>query len=415
MLGLQYIDQGFRSLISLGVAMLFKDYYKLEPSESQYWTSFIVFPWSIKLVYGILSDNLVIAGSRKKSYIVIGGSIQFLALQVIFWFEIESVGFVSVLFMLVALSSAFMDVIADSMMVIQARKDPERGAEKLQAYSWTTRGFGGITGSLLSAFLLEYFHPRWCVLVYSLLGLCIMYSGLKLNPEIDAEGLEEMNGFCKDVKRSLREIWEIRRIPEIYRVLGYLVLRGLAVPSFSSFWYYYTTKIKGFSQFVIGLMGVIGNISLFLGAILYNKYFQKWEFRRILAASNFIVLFGGLLGVIFINNGHRYFGIPDVLFYSIQSFFEDALLLSFVDLPSMVLFAKITPKHIEGTIFALLTGTINFANTVLAPALGGLINDSFVGVTTANLSDSNFLTLIWIETVMALVPLTFMNLIPLRS
>jgi hypothetical protein len=31
-----------------------------------------------------------------------------------------------------------------------------------------------------------------------------------------------------------------------------------------------------------------------------------------------------------------------------------ALSMSFLDLPSMVLFAKVTPKNIEGTVFAFL-------------------------------------------------------------
>jgi hypothetical protein len=36
----------------------------------------------------------------------------------------------------------------------------------------------------------------------------------------------------------------------------------------------------------------------------------------------------------------------------------------------MALFAKITPKRIEGTTFAFLTGTMNFATTVIGPGMG---------------------------------------------
>lgn len=41
----------------------------------------------------------------------------------------------------------------------------------------------------------------------------------------------------------------------------------------------------------------------------------------------------------------------------------------------MVLFAKITPENIEATLFAFLTGTFNFAFSVLAPISGSTIND----------------------------------------
>lgn len=35
--------------------------------------SIIHIPWSVKIIYGIISDNLPIAGTRRKSYIVIMG------------------------------------------------------------------------------------------------------------------------------------------------------------------------------------------------------------------------------------------------------------------------------------------------------------------------------------------------------
>jgi MFS-type transporter involved in bile tolerance (Atg22 family) len=78
-----------------------------------------------------------------------------------------------------------MDVVVDSMMVIQSRKDLVYGSEKLQSFSWTVRGFGGISGAIISAFMTEYFHPKWCILIYSFLGFFIAYSGITLNPEID--------------------------------------------------------------------------------------------------------------------------------------------------------------------------------------------------------------------------------------
>ena len=115
--------------------------------------------------------------------------------------------------MTVNFSSAFMDVVVDSMMVIQSKKDPVNGSEKLQGYSWTVRGIGGISGSIISAYMTEYYHPQWCILIYSCIGFFIAYSGSMLNPEIDKEGLDDMQGFMKDLKRSAGDIYKIRKIP----------------------------------------------------------------------------------------------------------------------------------------------------------------------------------------------------------
>jgi hypothetical protein len=59
----------------------------------------------------------------------------------------------------------------------------------------------------------EYYHPKWCILIYSCIGFFIAYSGIMLNPEIDKEGLDDMQGFMKDLKRSAGDIYKIRKIP----------------------------------------------------------------------------------------------------------------------------------------------------------------------------------------------------------
>ena len=61
----------------MAVSDLFKAYYDLEPGRSQTLQAVTDIPWSIKLVYGLISDNLPICGSRRKSYLIIMGLLQF--------------------------------------------------------------------------------------------------------------------------------------------------------------------------------------------------------------------------------------------------------------------------------------------------------------------------------------------------
>jgi hypothetical protein len=55
-------------------------------------------------------------------------------------------------------------------------------------------------------------------------------------------------------------------------------------------------------------------------------------------------------------------------------------------LPLMVLYAKIIPKNLEATCFALLTGSSNISLDT-AHGLGALINKLYVGVTKQNLEN----------------------------
>jgi len=92
-------------------------------------SSFIAFPWSIKIFYGIISDNLPIMGSKRKSYLVILSVLQFLTMQIMVFYTGTNYYFTAFLLMLNNLSIAAMDVIVDSIMVVQSRKDSEEGSE----------------------------------------------------------------------------------------------------------------------------------------------------------------------------------------------------------------------------------------------------------------------------------------------
>jgi len=80
--------------------------------------SLIHIPWSIKIVYGLISDNVPIAGTRRKSYIIIMGMLQFFALIAIYFLNETSAISVAILLTLAALSEAFVNVVADAIMCI---------------------------------------------------------------------------------------------------------------------------------------------------------------------------------------------------------------------------------------------------------------------------------------------------------
>ena len=80
LLGVQNINHGLWSVAVLSCQDLFKTYLKLDPGQMTVYMSIIHIPWSIKIVYGLLSDNVPIAGSNRKSYIILMGIIQFAAL-----------------------------------------------------------------------------------------------------------------------------------------------------------------------------------------------------------------------------------------------------------------------------------------------------------------------------------------------
>ena len=76
-----------------------------------------------------------------------------------------------------------------------------------------------------------------------------------------------------------------------------------------------------------------------------------------------------------------------------------------------VIFAKICPKHIEATTFALLAGVSNLRGTI-SDWTGAWINEKWVGVSENDLS--KYWVLVTIGYVCCFLPLIFIWLIPSR-
>lgn len=110
---------------------LFKDKYGLEPGYTQYLAGIIMLPWSIKIVYGFLSDNVPLFGSKRRSYLYIGALIQILSMGAMTTDQFTSAEVACVFLFLSNIAIAMSDVVLDSLMVVQSRLDPKYGSEDL--------------------------------------------------------------------------------------------------------------------------------------------------------------------------------------------------------------------------------------------------------------------------------------------
>ena len=123
MLGMQYFNQGTKVLVYLASQDLFKAYYHMEPGRVQTIQAFTFIPWSIKIFYGLVSDNVPIMGSRRKSYLLIMACLQFASMLILGLqnYKEDSKGSENLAMWMLFfsnLSIAFSDVIVDSLMVI---------------------------------------------------------------------------------------------------------------------------------------------------------------------------------------------------------------------------------------------------------------------------------------------------------
>ena len=77
----------------------------------------MVLPWTPKICYGVITDTFPIFGSRKKSYLILMGLLQTVTCFLLASVKFESATSIAWLVTLFALSTAFIDVVVDGLMV----------------------------------------------------------------------------------------------------------------------------------------------------------------------------------------------------------------------------------------------------------------------------------------------------------
>jgi len=133
-------------MMILSTQNYFKTVLLMQPEAMQEYISMISIAWSIKIVYGLISDNIPIFGTRRKSYIIMMGLIQFISAFWVFTFNMFNPSTVTALIGISAMSMAFINVCVDAIMVVQSRKDKVNGSNDLVAMMMMANGVSGMIG-----------------------------------------------------------------------------------------------------------------------------------------------------------------------------------------------------------------------------------------------------------------------------
>ena len=146
---------------------------------------------------------------------------------------------------------------------------------------------------------------------------------------------------------------------EIYLIVIYFLLDGLTTPSFGDYSYYFMMDVIGVSKFMFAIIALVGQLCAVIGVIIYERFLKHWEVRNVLLLNCFIGTAGTFLNFMFGKRWNLEISCSDYVFIFLTDVVFSATSMAFALLPLLALFAKITPKRIEGTMFAFLTGTYN--------------------------------------------------------
>ncbi|XP_004294365.1 PREDICTED: probable folate-biopterin transporter 4 [Fragaria vesca subsp. vesca] len=463
-----YFTQGFRSFVWTAVSYQLKDTLKLSPSSSQFVFSIAFFPWSIKPLYGILSDCIPIKGRKRVPYLVIATVLSLVPWPILGLNAMSR----SSMWLLMAfltvqnLGSAMADVVVDAMIAETVRHERASFAGDLQSVSWLAMAFGGICGSLTGGFALSNFDIHTIFLLFSILpSIQLLSCGLVEENSVDSEAFAEsklrssqgVNGnhssldeesfsekksntsitrrkkskkgsknktvsskvqvsgkldslasqWFQSLKAATFSLCRAFKQPIILRSMAWFFLAHISIPNLSTVMFYYQTEFLNLEASFLGTARVVGWLGLMLGTLVYNRFLKRMELRRILMWSQLGLAFLTLLDIVLVSRVNLTFGISDRIMVLCGSALSDAV-NQFKFMPFLILSGQLCPPGIEGTLFALFMSINNLGST-----LGSFVGAGLASVLSISSgSFDNLLLGIVIQVLCIFIPIAFLFLIP---
>ena len=398
--------------------------------------------WSIKPIYGFLTDLVPIRGYRRRPYLHMMPLVTILSWLYIWQYSHSFISF-AIPLMIANVGLGFTDVICDGLVVQQS---DEKTAGRFQSICWGSLTIGAIISTFLSGMLLGrdivgirgmFFITAMMPLITFGLSFFINERRISDRSELKTHRAISISYIYTAILALIvtvvllypyegqnmsvasfavigvwfvwfvgyfKHLMDIKIIGKGIFAAAIFIFLWRFTPSFGAPWSDYFLNKIGIDQETYGYLGVVSYIGWLIGSILFAKFFDKFNLKKVLfwtivlgsvlgmsqlwlttpelanaIGSNPIIKYtGAVISVpIFLvaqggNFWHHIMQYDGIIFLNIfLDFFLGILyMISFIALLKFV--ALSTPKNLEGTNFAVFASIMNFG-LVFGSISGGYI------------------------------------------
>lgn len=400
---LVYFVQGILGLARLAVSFFLKDDIGLSPAEVSALMGIAALPWTIKPVFGFLSDGLPIFRYRRRPYLILSGilgAIAWLSMATLVDTPLKATAAV----LLSSLSVAISDVIVDSLVVERAREEDQGDAGTLQSLAWGASAVGGLITAYLGGLLLERTSTQviFGITATFPLVVCGVAWLISEDPVTEKSNLKVVVDQVRLLKGAISQkaIW----LPALFLFLWQ------ATPTADSAFFFFSTNELGFQPEFLGRVRLVTSLASLIGIWVFQRFLKEVSFRKIFGWSTVISAALGMTSLLLVTHANRALGIGDQWFS-----LGDSLVLTVAGqiafMPVLVLSARLCPPGVEATLFALLMSIVNLSG-LLSHELGALLTH-WLKVTETDFT--NLWLLVLITNLTTLLPLPLLGMLPSAS
>ncbi|CAM9611590.1 unnamed protein product [Ectocarpus sp. 6 AP-2014] len=344
------------------------------PGQQNIMLTLAQLPWSFKLVYGFISDNFPIRGMRRKPYFIMGWLVYVLTNLYVATKEVPSIQLLAVGSLIMSMGFMLSDVTTDAILVERSKHEPAETRGSMQAIGYSVRFVGSLLGSTMGLLLYNKDEWGWGLSIQQLFFLNAIFPMLFMGPWVWSlrETAVVTDGNVPIEQRLRQQCTEVFRALEqkaVYGPMGLIFIYNLLqVPNAA--WRSFLVIGLSFSNFELGVLGVIGSLMASLGLLAYKKWFFHSSWRKLYVWTTLIVSFFSAFQILLILRVNKMFGIGDLVFSVGDDCIAD-FVSSIQFLPVVQMYIAMCPDGAEGTTYAILT-TMSNVSLAAAFTLGTL-------------------------------------------
>jgi Na+/melibiose symporter-like transporter len=373
--GLLYFVQGIveptDGLLSQPIKSLLRNW-GYSAASTAWFISVLSVAWAIKPLYGLLTDFVPLAGSRRRSYLLLTTAVAFVSLTAVYFLPLTSERAVLLLLLLLptAVAIAFSDVVIDAMMI--AAGQPRGLTGRLQSIQWTAMYAAtivtGVAGGALSQWGMQQTGFLIAGLSCGISLFAVWFLVRERRQPADASAELRPIAMWPAAQRvppshAIAAMWRTFREPGIVAIGVFLFLWNFN-PFSSTVLYYYSIEGLHFSEQFVGSLTSWHAVGLLTGSILYGVTCRKIPMRWLIHGS----IVAGILATI------AYWGYRDATSGVVISLLV-GVVYAIGSLIQLDLAARVCRLETAGTTFALLMSLTNLS-TALSQGVGGTIYEA---------------------------------------
>lgn len=360
--GLVYFLQGvcqYTALIKQPITTYLRDTLHMDAGQSGEFFFWVGLPWTIKPIYGLISDFIPLLGYRRRSYLLL---CNLAAAGFFLWMSgVTDAKALMIAGIAVGVSVAAADVIVDALMVEYGNRTGL--VARFQGVQWACLYAAALLSSIAASYLLEWYSPieavRYsamiCAVMPALVFCVTWWSVPEAKSKLNLEGLKESGIGLLAAFKSY----------QLWFVLVFIALLAFNPGMFTPATYYFKQE-KGISASEVAFADTYFSGGAIIASIAFMVLPMKKLSTRMLQTAGITVCAASMIPYLFITSKHGLYAGNVVWGFGYMA----------GSLATLSLAAAVCPKRAEGFVFAALLSASNLSSN-LGEYFGGVWYESF--------------------------------------